>query len=199
MCRNSSTSVWRVWTWDWSELGVSIPVRIYHKFTCWTHLYVDPLLRLWYRVMTSADSTCAIGLSQRCSPVSWIVYSRKFSTDPLMTGLTGWVLILVWDSFWEICLTFMDVNLEQIMDVTNDEDVRTLVESAREDTLSEHRRRDSVVNCESSASTYRTYERLEVSVRKLLSRVNDVVSRSRATLPFVEDSFEREAALFVSS
>ena len=89
------------------------------------------------------------------------------------------------------------VNLEQTMDVTNDEDVRTLVESARDDTLSEHHRRDSVSNCESSASTYRAYERLEVSVRGLLSRVNGVASRSRATFPFVEVSFEREAAYSV--
>ena len=42
------------------------------------------------------------------------------------------------------------VNLEQIMDAPSDEDVRTLVESARDEALMERPRRNLVVNCEPS-------------------------------------------------
>ena len=46
------------------------------------------------------------------------------------------------------------VNLEHIMDAPSDEDVRTLVESARGEALSEHRRRDLVANWDPSAPIF---------------------------------------------
>ena len=54
------------------------------------------------------------------------------------------------------------VNLEQIMDGPSDDDIRTLVESARDEALIEHRRPNSVVNLELSISISWLRERLDV-------------------------------------
>ena len=72
------------------------------------------------------------------------------------------------------------VNLEEIMDVPSDNDIRTLVESARDDCLIEHRRQHLLVNC-------------EVPALGLLSRARGVAS------PPAEVLLEHDAALPVSS
>ena len=61
-------------------------------------------------------------------------------------------------------------NQEQIMVAPSDEDVQTLVESAREDALMERRRRNLVVDREPSSFISRTGERLVIPARRLLSR-----------------------------
>ena len=63
------------------------------------------------------------------------------------------------------------VNLEQIMDAPSDEDVRKLVESAREEALMERRRLNLVVDREPSFFISWTGEQLNVLARGLLSRV----------------------------
>ena len=83
------------------------------------------------------------------------------------------------------------VNLDQIMDALSNEDVRTLVESERDEALMERRRRNLMVGW--------TGERLDLLARGLLSRVMGITSRSRTPSPPVEVSLEREAALPVSS
>ena len=87
------------------------------------------------------------------------------------------------------------VNLELTMDAPNDEDVRTLVEPAHGDALSEHRRWDPVANCEPSASIFRANERLDVHARGLLSRDNGVASRGRTAFQAAEVSLEREVTV----
>ena len=52
------------------------------------------------------------------------------------------------------------VNQEQVMDAPSDEDVQTLVESARDDALMERRRRNLVVDREPSSFISRTGGRL---------------------------------------
>ena len=81
-------------------------------------------------------------------------------------------------------------NLEQIMDAPSDDDIRTLVESSRDETLIERRRQSLVVNYELSFSISWLGEVLAL---ELLSRVLGVASRSLAALPLAEVSFEHDA------
>ena len=91
------------------------------------------------------------------------------------------------------------VKLEQIMDAPSGDDIWTLVESARGESLMEPRRLNLVVNREPSFFIFWTGERLDVPARGLLSRVMSVASRSHTALPTSEVSLEREAALPVNS
>ena len=91
------------------------------------------------------------------------------------------------------------VNLEHVMDAPSDDDVRALVESARDDALMERGRRNLVVDRELSSFISWTGERLDLPARGLLSRVMRITSRSRTAFPPAEVSVEREAALPVSS
>ena len=91
------------------------------------------------------------------------------------------------------------VKLEQIMDASSDDDIWTLVESARGESLMEPRRLNLVVNREPSFFIFWTAERLDVPARGLLSRVMSVASRSHTALQTSEVSLERQAALPVNS
>ena len=62
------------------------------------------------------------------------------------------------------------------MDASSDDNIRTLVESARDEALSDHRRRDLVADCEPSGSISSPDERFDVPALGLLSRVVGVAS-----------------------
>ena len=59
------------------------------------------------------------------------------------------------------------VTLEQIMDAPSDDDIRTVVESARDEALSEDRRRDLVADCELWGFISSLDERLDVPAHAL--------------------------------
>ena len=81
----------------------------------------------------------------------------------------------------------------------SNEDVWTLVESARGEALMEHRRRNLVVSREPSFFLSWTGEQLDMPTCGLLSRVMSVATRSRPVSPPAEASLERETALPVSA
>ena len=91
------------------------------------------------------------------------------------------------------------VNQEQIMAAPSYEDVRTIVESARDEALMERHRRNLAVNREPSFFLSWTGEQLEMPACGLLSRVMGVVFPSHTDVPPSEVSLEREAALPVNS
>ena len=75
------------------------------------------------------------------------------------------------------------VFLEQIMNAPSNEDVRSLVESARDEALMERCRWNLVVDREPSFFISWTGEQLDLVARGLLSRVMGVTSRSRTAFP----------------
>ena len=84
------------------------------------------------------------------------------------------------------------VNMEQFMGALGDEDVRALVESAREGALVERRRRDLAVDREPALFLAWT------CARGLISRVLRSANRSRLVVPAAEASLKRETAMLVS-
>ena len=81
----------------------------------------------------------------------------------------------------------------------SDDDIRTLVELARDETLTEHRRRNHLVNCEPSVSIPWLGERLGVLALGLLSLVMGIASWSRTTFPPAGITLDHDAALCVGS
>ena len=74
-----------------------------------------------------------------------------------------------------------------------------LVELARDETLTEHRRRNHLVNCEPSVSIPWLGERLDVLALGLLSLVMGIASWSRTTFPPAGITLDHDAALCVGS
>ena len=72
------------------------------------------------------------------------------------------------------------VNLQEILDTPSDDDIRTLVESARDEAPSEYRRGGPEANCDLSGSIFRPGERLNVPALRHWSRVVGVASLIRA-------------------
>ena len=79
------------------------------------------------------------------------------------------------------------------------DDIRTLVESARDEALLERPCRNIVVSHETSFSVSWPGQRLDVLALGLLSCVMGVAFRSRIALPLSAASLEHDAALPVNS
>ena len=75
------------------------------------------------------------------------------------------------------------VDLGQVLDAPSDVDVRTPIESARDEALMERRRWNLLVGRESSFFISWAVERLDLLARGLLSRVIGITSRNRSGFP----------------